>query len=82
MGAAPPVAVPAPPAHVPGDEPRDDGPPSPTYLGAGPGAGWHAGGGRGPMAGDEPHQGPGGGHAGALGTVVATTPQQAPGPGL
>ena len=52
MSAVPPVAVPVPPAHVPGDGPRDDDPPSPTYLGVGPGADWHADGGHEPMADD------------------------------
>ena len=82
MSAVPPVAASALPAHVPGDEPRGDDPPSPTYLGVGPGAGWHAGGGHEPMTDDEPYQESDGEHADALGTVVATTLQQAPGPGL
>ena len=50
MSAVPPVATPAPPAHVPGGEPRDDDPPSPTYLGVGPGADWFADGGHEPVA--------------------------------
>ena len=82
MSAAPPVAVPAPPAHAPGDEPRDDDPPSPTYLGVGPGADWFAGGGHEPMTDEEPDQGPDGSHVVAPGTVVATAPQWAPHPGL
>ena len=82
MSAVPPVVIPAPPAHVPGGEPRDDDPPSPTYLGVGPGADWHVDGGHESMTDDEPYQDSDGEHADALGTVVVTTPQQAPGPGL
>ena len=82
LSAAPPAAVPAPPAYVPGDGPHDDDPPPPTYLGVGPGADWFADGGHEPMAGGEPDQGSGGGHADALGTVVAAAPQWAPYSGL
>ena len=64
MSAVPPVAIPAPPAHVPGVEPRDDDPPSPTYLGVGPGADWFADGGHEPIT-----------DVGVLGTVVSTAPQ-------
>ena len=77
MSAAPPAAAPAPPAHVPGDEPHDDDPPSPTYLGVGPGADWFADGGHEPITDDESDQEFGGSHAGVLDTVVSTAPQWA-----
>ena len=75
MSAAPPAAAPAPPAHVPGNEPHDDDPPSPTYLGVGPGADWYADGGHEPITDDEPDQEFDGSHAGVLDTVVSTAPQ-------
>ena len=82
MSTAPPAAVPAPPAHVPCDEPSDDDPPFPTYLGVVPGADWFVGGGHEPMSDEDPDWEPGGSHAVAPGTVVATAPQWAPHPGL
>ena len=58
-----------------GNEPHDDDPPSPTYLGVGPGADWFADGGHEPIADDEPGQEFDGSHVGVLDTVVPTAPQ-------